>query len=128
MSASTIIPIHAANTAAHQDHDGCSACLDSAAGPVCRSDMATPCITPALQGPAEELQRVMQALDQALAVRTDGGLGASGLIHSLRLDDGEVELMLTVAPRCGGARLADSAFQALRRLLPDTDIYVRHAC
>jgi hypothetical protein len=37
-----------------------------------------------------------------------------------------VELQLAVDPRCGGAELADAAFQTLRRLLPDTDIYVTH--
>jgi hypothetical protein len=28
---------------------------------------------------------------------------------------------------CGGATLADTAFQTLCSLLPDTDIYVTHA-
>jgi hypothetical protein len=35
-----------------------------------------------------------------------------------------VELRLAVPTDCGGALLADTAFQTLRGLLPDTDIYV----
>ena len=37
---------------------------------------------------------------------------------------GEVDLRLAVARCHGGAALCDSAFQTLRSLLPDTDIYV----
>jgi hypothetical protein len=53
-----------------------------------------------------------------------GALDTSGLVRALHVADGEVELQLALRADCGGAALADSAFHALRALLPDTDIYV----
>jgi hypothetical protein len=59
---------------------------------------AQPCECPCLTGPQAQLARVLRALNDAV-----------------------------VAPVCRQARaLAESAFQTLRRLLPDTDVYVWH--
>jgi hypothetical protein len=118
-----VIPIQAASLTTGD----CAACLPSAAGPVCRQDLAASDAEPQLQGPPDVLQRVLQALSHDLAVQSPGGLLASGLVRGLRLSAQEAELTLAVAPRCGGALLADAAFQSLRRALPDTDIYVLHA-
>lgn len=122
-----VIPI--LNPAAAQG--GCGACVHSAAGPVCHTAAEVPCGGPALSGPPEQLERVLHVLEQALGVGSPQpeapSLPARSLVHSLRLGDGEAELTLAVARRCGGALLADTAFQALRQLLPDTDIYVLHA-
>jgi metal-sulfur cluster biosynthetic enzyme len=50
------------------------------------------------------------------------------LVQSLHVDRNEAELTVTFSRGCGSARLlAESAFQSLRGVLPDTDIYVRHA-
>ena len=50
------------------------------------------------------------------------------LVKSLRIRDGEAVLTLTFPPDPGhGDLLAEDAFQALRRLLPNTDVYVKHA-
>jgi hypothetical protein len=106
---------------------GCGHCLTSSAGPVCRSDVGERCLAPVLAGPAALVERLMAELDRVLAVQADGEATASGLIHALMLRDGEAELTLGVSRRCGGALLADTAFQTLRRLLPDTDIYINHA-
>ncbi|MDP1534398.1 MAG: iron-sulfur cluster assembly protein, partial [Rubrivivax sp.] len=62
----------------------------------------------------------------------DSGAGRSivdlQLVKSLRIEGGEAELTVSFAPHCGPAMaLAEQAFQTLRRALPDTDIYVRHA-
>ena len=103
---------------------GCGACHASAAGPVCRIEFGADCVAPALHGPQDQIERVMAALRTALG--NQGGDGVH-LVRALRLDDGEAELTLAVEPRCGGLALADIAFQTLRQLLPDTDIYVRHA-
>ena len=46
---------------------------------------------------------------------------------TLRVLPGEVELQLALSRRCGGNDLAERAFQTLRSLLPDTDIYVTPA-
>jgi hypothetical protein len=111
----------------HPAGDGaapCGGCLHSAAGPVCRVAEGQACEAPQLSGPPEQLQRVMAALEAALATP---GQPVSALVHALRLvPDDEVELTLNVAPHCSGVDLADRAFQTLRALLPDTDIYVRH--
>jgi hypothetical protein len=79
-----------------------------------------------LSGPPALLQRGLAELDRDLGVEAADADGAHGLVHALTLRDGEAELTLAVARRCGGALLADTAFQTLRRLLPDTDIYVTH--
>ena len=90
----------------------------------CHPAPALPWATPQLSGPADELARLLAAL----AHQPGFEAGTTGLVQALKVQPGEVELQLTVGRRCGGAQLADTAFQALRRLLPDTDIYVMHAC
>jgi hypothetical protein len=120
-----VIPILQASQVA-KSH--CGACAHSAAGPVCRVDIGEACEAPALVGPADQLARVMTELDTALAA-ADGVQGSKGsrFVQSLRLAGSEAELVLAVQPHCGGRQLADIAFQAMKRLLPDTDIYVLHA-
>lgn len=135
-TASTIIPIRletAPNvSASHSQTEACPGCLHSRVGPVCRVEWEGLSCTPQLAGPTEQVQRVMAALDSELALvdvheARQAPLTLSGLVKSLTLAHGEAELTLAVSPRCGGAQLADAAFQTLRRLLPDTDIYIRHA-
>lgn len=112
------IPIHNANPA-----PGCGTCLHTAgSGPVCRAMVGEACDAPLLTGPADALARLQRALTPVL-----GALESSGLVRALHVQDGAVELHLAVRADCGGAALADDAFQALRRLLPDTDIYVQLA-
>ena len=99
----------------------CGGCLhDPARGPVCREMVDQPCHAPQLSGPADQLARLMAALVAQLGCAPDG----AGMVRSLRLQPGEVELRLAVPAHCAGAELADTAFQTLRGLLPDTDIYV----
>jgi hypothetical protein len=123
-----VIPIHSASQVA-KSH--CGACAHSAAGPVCRVDLGDACEAPALVGPADELSRVMRELDRVLGDvdGAQGGIGTKGnrFVRSLRLAADEAELVLAVEPHCGGRELAEIAFQAMKRLLPDTDIYVLHA-
>lgn len=111
-----ILPTAAAGVPA----TGCSGCMHGASnGPVCRSLLGEPCAAPTLTGPADQLARLQQALAPVL-----GALESSGLVRALTVHDGEVELQLALRADCGGAALADSAFQVLRGVLPDTDIYV----
>lgn len=99
----------------------CGGCLhDPARAQGCRMPIDHPGAVPQLSGPAVELARLMAALVAQLGCAPDG----AGLVRSLRLQPGEAELRLAVPPHCGGAVLADTAFQTLRGLLPDTDIYV----
>lgn len=109
--------------------EGCGACLHSAIGPVCAAACDFPHDhVPEVSGPTDAVQRVLSALERALGpLQAAEDDAARSVVHSLRLADGEAELTLAVAARCGGALLADTAFDTMRRLLPDTDIYVRHA-
>lgn len=103
----------------------CHACLQRPEGPACRSAVGEPCEAPTLIGPHDQVQRLLDAL--ALSLADGQGHSGLGLVRRLRVEPGEVELALTVDPNCGGALLADTAFQTLRALLPDTDIYVTQA-
>jgi hypothetical protein len=113
------IPIHTATEAP------CAGCHAGPGGPVCRADLGEPCLSPALQGPSGTVQQVMAHLQQVWFAEI--GLPAAGLVRSLTLTPDEADLTLTVASKGSGVLLADMAFQTLRRLLPDTDIYVHCA-
>ena len=114
-SALRTIPIHAAGAA-----PACGGCLHGDTGqPVCRAMVGETCEAPQFSGPADELARLLKALTPVL-----GPAETSGLVRALHVQDGEVELQLALRADCGGAALADGAFQTLRGLLPDTDIYV----
>jgi hypothetical protein len=124
-----VIPIACAEAHAPSGASGgCGACLSSAAGPVCRSTLRLDAPAPRFEGPPELVSQLVAELDAALAVqRPDDPEATTSLVHSLSVAHGEAELTLAVASRCAGAHLVDVAFQALRRLLPDTDIYVNSA-
>lgn len=104
---------------------GCSACAHDDAVAVCRAALGQDCIAPQLTGPHDEIDRLMRALAGALGFRLDANEAIP--VAALHVEPGEVSLTLAVAPRCGGASLAAQAFDTLRGLLPDTDIYVLHA-
>lgn len=108
---------------------GCGACLTSDDVPSCRAHVnAETCAHPRLAGQRDQLQQVMQELDRHV-VDPDTGRGIVDLqwVKALHIGNGEAELTLGFAPKCGpGKELADAAFQTLRRLLPDTDIFVSH--
>ena len=111
--------------------NGCGSCISSPSGPVCRSHAGgQACAAPDLVGAEQPLRRVMTALNLGV-VDPGSGRGIVDLhwVKSLRIDDDEAELTVTFPPTCGsGKQLAEGAFDTLRRLLPDTDVYVRHAC
>jgi len=108
----------------------CAGCVPDEGDPACGDVLGgKPCAAPLLAGRTETLQSALRSLRQ-VAVHADGSLNIVELqlVKSLRIDDGEAELTVTFPLRCGSARqLAEGAFQALRRVLPDTDVFVRHA-
>lgn len=112
--------------AAHTPSTACSACVHGDDGaPVCRVVLGDTCVAPRLTGPADQLQRLMMALAPVLGFEeAPGRADGAGLVRSLQWQPGEVDLQLAVGRHCGGAALADQAFQTLRDLLPDTDIFV----
>lgn len=108
------IPIHPAAPVA-----GCGACaVAGSGGPACRTVPGERCVAPQLSGPADEVQRLLGALAAAL------GAESASRVQALVVRPGEVELTLAISLQCGGAALAEQAFQTLRTLLPDTDVYV----
>jgi hypothetical protein len=104
---------------------GCGACLHGASSPDCDGALGASDVAPTLCGPADEIDALLLALSQRLG--TAGDAEPTRWLRALKLAPGEVEVTLAVAAHCSGTALADSAFQALRGLLPDTDIYVRLA-
>ena len=108
---------------------GCGGCLTSDSGPRCRSQVTgEACAHPQLAGRQELIAQVLRELNRQV-VDPDAGRGIVDLqwVQALRIEDGEAELTLSFAAVCGPAKeLAEAAFQTLRRLLPDTDVYVRH--
>ncbi len=82
---------------------------------------------PSLAGPAETVQRVLRGL-RSVADGEGGNLVDRHWIRSLRVQDGEADLTLTLSMHnCHGRELAERSFDVLRRLLPDTDVFVHHA-
>ena len=106
---------------------GRGACLHDSGTPACRATLGEDCAAPRLQGSPHDLRRVMSALGPALGFAADAADAGAGVVVSLSVQPGEVDLCLAASLHCGGAALADAAFQTLRGLLPDTDIYVNSA-
>lgn len=109
------------------DSSGCGECLPSDAGPVCgHAHFGTPCARPTLEGDPALIERLMQALRDVGS--SAGNLVDAGQVRGLRVAEGEAELVLNFPRGCGPSRLfAESAFEVLRRELPDTDVFVLHA-
>lgn len=108
---------------------GCGACLSSASGPQCRDHVTgEACAHPRLSGRDDLLGRVLRELNaHVVDPGTRRGVVDLQWVRALRIDDGEAELTLSFAPQCGpGKGMAEAAFETLRRLLPDTDVYVRN--
>ncbi len=81
-----------------------------------------------LSGPVDALLRTLDALRHVCDPAVGENIVDLGMIESLRLSDGEVELRLVSAgASCPLSDLtADDAFRAIQRALPDTDIYLTH--
>ena len=112
-----------------QSQDAPGACGSTGAAAACGSAPLHQAFgQPALVGEAGELARVMHAL-HGVPFATDGtDLVDAGQVRGLYIAGGEAELTLAFPRGCGALRLvAEQAFQVLRQVLPDTDIYVRHA-
>lgn len=104
---------------------GCGGCSHGAGLAACHIPPGQPCPPTELSGPSAELQRVLQALAQRLGFAPDAPEKAG--VRLLRLAPGEAELQLALPAHCAGIEFAETAFDTLRGLLPDTDIYVTRA-
>jgi hypothetical protein len=74
-----------------------------------------------LSGPPERVGRVLDALNVAL------GPCCRTWLRELLLSDGEAWVAFAPGLGLSGLVSAERAFEALRRVLPDTDIYIRAA-
>ena len=107
---------------------GCGVCAQGKDTPNCQRVLDQTTAAPQLSGPSDEVKRLMAALGARLGLATDHDLPAgTGWLKALHVQPGEVSLQLALDGSRGGAVLADAAFQPLRSLLPDTDIFVTHA-
>lgn len=121
-NADTLIRIHPVEGTA--SGATCGGCTDAGTG--CSAVDGLPCLAPQLQGDAALLASAMAALRAVVDVESGGNLVDLHLVQALHIANGEADLLLTFPRSCGPSRLmAEAAFQVLRRLLPDTDVYVR---
>jgi metal-sulfur cluster biosynthetic enzyme len=126
-----LILIHAADPGAHAEASACGGCDGAPADTACAAQpdlFSRRCAAPQLQGDPGLLQQALAALRGVREPVQGGDLVTLQLVLALRVEGGEAELTLTYPAGCGAARLmAEDAFQVLRRVLPDTDVYVLHA-
>ena len=127
----SLIRIHAADSGEHADVHACGGCDGAPADAACAAQadvFSRRCAAPQLQGDPALLQQALSALRGVRDPVQGGNLVGMQLVQALRVEGGEAELTLTYPHGCGAARLmAEDAFQVLRRVLPDTDVYVLHA-
>jgi hypothetical protein len=86
--------------------------------------LAKPAPPPRLVGAPAELQRVLGGLEAAMLRELGARAPVPGWLRELRLDADEAYLAFTPELCAGDTEPAEVAFAALRRLLPDTDIYI----
>jgi hypothetical protein len=77
---------------------------------------------PQLAGDPGRVQGLVDALERALGAEAGAPLPAGTWLRALRVDDGEA--VVALAPAVGRPEMLQVAFETLRRLLRDTDIYV----
>ena len=84
-------------------------------------------MAPLLSGDPLKVQRVIGALQAALGEQAGLHQPPEAWLRELRLAGDEAQLSLAPGLHCCASSLAQAAFETLRDLLPDTDIYVRTA-
>lgn len=104
----------------------CSACGQALAGEsACYTPLGEDCLATVLSGPADQLKRVLDALGQRLGFAPDRP--ELGGVRGLQIDGDEVVLRLALPTDGSAPARAEAAWDTLRALLPDTDIYVNPA-
>lgn len=90
----------------------------------CKSTAHRLIVEPQFEGPPERVQGIVQALQPLVDAEFGHTLPMGAWLRGLRLADDEA--VMTIAPdlACHGQSIAAMAFDVMRRLLPDTDIYV----
>ena len=83
-----------------------------------------PLVEPVLQGPSEGLKKVMGALGPSIQSAFGRPVVPGEWLQALELGNGEASVQLRRDLGCRTRDVAGNAFETLRRLLPDTDIYI----
>jgi metal-sulfur cluster biosynthetic enzyme len=83
---------------------------------------------PLLIGDPQLIARVLEALRQVQEAQGGHSIVDSGRVQGLDIGDGEATLTLRMGQGlCADTHwLAEKAFEALRKTLPETDLYLRH--
>jgi hypothetical protein len=79
---------------------------------------------PELHGPSDQIDRLLDRLHPAIDAEFGRPVQHGEWLRSVDLHDGEVYVRLHADLGCRARDVAEITFDALRRLLPDTDIYV----
>lgn len=90
----------------------------------CRTPPSWRVVEPHLEGPSERVHTIVQTLAPLVDAEFGHTLPAGAWLRGLKVADDEA--VMTIAPdlACHGHAVASLAFDVMRRLLPDTDIYV----
>jgi hypothetical protein len=116
------LPIPLRAEPAGADTPGCGGCHHGSQAD-CSAAMVAPC-QPHLLGPADRLQAVLARLQPAIDAELGTAVEPGAWLRSLRIDDDEAEVTLAPGLACRAVGVASVTFDTLRRLLPDTDIYI----
>jgi hypothetical protein len=81
-------------------------------------------LEPVFEGDAAVLQRVVAALKPQVDRAFEADVPTGGWLRGLRIDAGDARMQLAPDLGCRGFIVATLAFDTMRRLLPDTDIFV----
>lgn len=104
--------------------------VETDCGGCASEEAATPraVAAPKLSGDPQLIARVFEALQQVQEASGGHSIIDSGRVQGLDIGDGEATLTLRMGQGlCSDAkRLAEQAFEALRKTLPETDLYLRH--
>jgi hypothetical protein len=88
------------------------------------SDEPQAVATPELQGPADLLRRLLDRLHPAVDAAFGRPVQDGEWLRSVDLRDGEAVVRLQSGLGCRTREVAELTFEAMRRVLPDTDLYV----
>lgn len=83
-----------------------------------------PAPAPALSGPASRVEGLLGALGTVMATQFGRPVAPGEWLQALRLADGEAVLRLRRDLGCRTGDIGGAAFETMRRLLPDTDIFI----
>jgi hypothetical protein len=87
-------------------------------------DAAAVVASPELQGPAELILRLLERLHPAVVAAFGRPVQDGEWLRSIDLHDGEAVVRLHAHLGCKTREVAELTFDVMRRVLPDTDLYI----